>query len=131
MGNVKYRNDFIFKCLINISAFIYYFAFSRDPIVLILIIMNTYYVVSAGVKIHKEKSWSQIYRKHDQRTQSNTYFAGYISMWFMMAALIIGGISLKYDLLPVNSFELIYGIFLGGLIVMLFVRHYLNGDEFQ
>jgi|SRR4051794_15264951 hypothetical protein len=131
MRNVKYRTDFILKCLINIGIFIYFFAFSRDPIVLILLIMNTYYVVSTGVKIHKEKGWRQIYRKHDQRTKSNTYFAGYISMWFMMVALIVGGISVRYGLLPIDSFELIYGIFLGGVIVMLFVRHYLNGDEFQ
>ncbi|WP_077324766.1 hypothetical protein [Virgibacillus siamensis] len=126
MGNVKYRTDFIFKCLINIGAFIYYMMISRDPILLILIILNTIYVISVGVKIHKEKGWNRVYRKHDQRTKSNTHFAGYLSMWFMLIALIAGGLSMKYDLLPIDIFELISGVFLGGLLIWWFIRDYLN-----
>ncbi|WP_404451985.1 hypothetical protein LG329_16785 [Virgibacillus necropolis] len=129
MGNVKYRTDFIFKCLINIGLFIYFLIFSRDPILLLLVILNAIYVISIGIKIHKEKGWNRVYRKHDQRTKSNTHFAGYISMWIMLVALIVGGLSIKYNLLPIDSLKLISGVFLAGLLVWLVIRDYLNVDE--
>jgi len=127
--NLTYRSNFILLMGIPLFLFSSFFFLFHSKVTLLIAILATIRVIKVGFDNHKKGNWNKIYLNHDQRTRSNTLFAGYIMYWATISCLFIGVLLIQNSIISITYPKLIGFTILIGFLIRWMIRDYLNNRE--
>ncbi|MEG7381492.1 hypothetical protein V5785_19700 [Bacillus subtilis] len=123
--NMTYRTGLFFQALLPILLYVLYW-YAPSRLTLILAVIGTSRLLYSALRIHKNKLWRKVHLQNDQRTRSNSHFAGYISHWVMIVVLLLGVVLIHQSMLPLSYLQLITYTALLGFLIRMVVKDVLN-----